>query len=433
MKILLISANPEIEPYKIMPLGLAYVAATLEQSGHDVKITDPFIEGDYISNVKKIVENFEPEVIGVSIRNIDNNKLPPNTKFYLETVRDIVRLCKEISNSKIVLGGTGFSILPADILKYIGGDAGIIGEGELAFLRLVQNFETGKKTYDNVPGLIVRNNGRLVINDSMPISNLDLLPFPARHLMELQKYFGDEGRIIGNLQTKRGCIFRCAYCTYSLIEGNVPRLQSPKKVVDEIETMVYEHGIEQIHMVDSVFNYPVDHVKNICEEIINRQVDIQWECYARPDFISRSLLLDMKKAGCKKIVLGADSCVREVLEGLNKDLSVSSIVKASQYCRETEMEFCQSLLFGGPNETRQTVMRTFQIIEKTMPHAVSAGIGIRIYPGTMVEQLALREGLISRDTDLLFPKFYLSPNVQIQELQEIVDTKMKSFPTRRTA
>ncbi len=433
MKILLISANPEIEPYKIMPLGLAYIAAPLEQSGHDVKIIDPFTEGDYLANVRKSIEHFEPEVIGVSVRNIDNNKTPPNTKFYLDTIRNIVRLCKEISNSKIVLGGTGFSILPANILEYADGDMGIIGEGEQAFFRLVQHFETRNKTYDTIPGLITRNNGKFVINDLMPISNLDLLPFPARHLIDVRKYIGEDGRIIGNLQTKRGCIFKCAYCTYSIIEGNIPRLKSPKRVVEEIETMVYEHGIEYIHIVDSVFNYPVNHAKSICEEIINRKVDVQWECYARPDFISKNLLHDMEKAGCKKIVLGVDSCVQEVLTGLNKELSISSIMKASQCCRETEIDFCQSLLFGGPNETKQTVMETFQIVEKTMPCAVSAGVGIRIYPKTGIERLAIKEGLISQDTNLLFPRFYLSPYLQIRELQELVETQMKSFPARRTA
>ncbi|MBP1623801.1 MAG: Radical domain protein, partial [Acidobacteria bacterium] len=174
MRVLLISGNREDVDIRVPPLGLAFVAAAIEAAGHEARLLDFLLEEDPRTAVVQAIRGFNPEAIGVSVRNIDDQRMR-NTKFLLDQARDAVAWSREASAAPIILGGAGFSILPQPILNYLGADMGIQGEGETVFPELLQRLQAGRRL-DSLPGLF-RQGAPPPIQRSF-IRNLDALPLP---------------------------------------------------------------------------------------------------------------------------------------------------------------------------------------------------------------------------------------------------------------
>ncbi|MEK7829413.1 MAG: cobalamin B12-binding domain-containing protein, partial [Deltaproteobacteria bacterium] len=206
MQILLISANREKTPYPVSPIGLAYVASALIRDGHDVEILDLCFAEDIISSLKQTISRKKPDIIGLSIRNIDNLTYPKSV-FYLPYIKSVVDEIKQMA-IPVVMGGSGFSLFPEGVLRYTGLEFGIVGEGENAFCEFVKRREGKKGVYD-IPNLAYLKDGRFFQN---PIAFTDSFSKPARLLLDNEKYFQFGG--MANVQTKRGGPFECIYCTY---------------------------------------------------------------------------------------------------------------------------------------------------------------------------------------------------------------------------
>lgn len=403
MRVMLVSPNQEFLPDPVSPLGLAYLAASLRGAGHEVRILDLCFSADIEASIQEGLRAFSPEIIGLSVRNVDNTAFPV-TVSYMDPLRKVVDLLRRLSAAPILAGGSGFTIMPEELLVQLGLEMGIVGEGEVAMIRFL---EGGME--EDVPGLIRRRGSEFHRTPSSPSTDVDLLPLPARDLLDLSAYLREGGAC--NLQSKRGCAFRCTYCTYPLIEGRNLRLRDPKRVVTEMQQLQEDDGIDYFFFVDNVFNYPPDHAEAICQGIIVQGLKIRWTCYAHPGYMSCRLADRMAEAGCESIEFGTDSGSSSVLSALKKDFGPQQIKEASSSCREAGIQFCHSLILGAPGEDSSSLDQTFQLMEEIDPTAVIAMIGVRIYPRTALAEMLILEGHLRPDEIAHPPKFYLSPTL----------------------
>jgi radical SAM superfamily enzyme YgiQ (UPF0313 family) len=226
---------------------------------------------------------------------------------------------------------------------------------------------------------------------------------------------------MGNIQTKRGCPFSCIYCTYPLLEGEKVRLRKKEEVVDEIQHLE-EEGVDYLYFVDDIFNYPPSFAEELCREMVRRKVGVKWSAFVNPGFLSEKLLQWMKEAGCDGIEFGTDSGSPRMLENYKKSFTREDVLRSSQLCSTFQVNHCHYILFGGPGEDEETIEETFQLMDRLDPTAVIAMLGIRIYPGTALEKISVSQGVIPPDSNLIYPYFYISPELG-GRLSEIIQEK----------
>lgn len=411
MKLLLVSANGERDPYPVFPIGLAYLAAPLKVAGHSLKVLDLCFEADPFLSISAALAEDCPDAIIISLRNLDNVTWP-GSRSYLERLKKIVTSCNSLATT--IIGGSGFSLMPVEILAAVGADYGVAGEGEEILPRLLHCLQSGGDP-SLLPGVIVP--GRSSFVPPQPVS---VPGTPDRSLFDVARYHRDGG--MANVQTKRGCPFGCIYCTYPLLEGKRMRLRPVADIIAEIRALVAEFAVDYIYFVDDIFNYPPAFTEELCTAMIAENLNINWSAFINPDFITGQLLELMKQAGCDAVEYGSDSGSATMLENMGKSFTVDDIRESSRLCHELGMDFAHYMLFGGPGETRETVLESFALMDEVAPTAVIAMTGIRIYPGTALAQTALKEGIISHRDSLLEPLFYISPAIR-DELCELVTTE----------
>ena len=394
MKVLLISPNREHLPDPAFPLGLAYIASALMRHGHEVRVLDLCFADNVEAAIAADIAGFRPDVIGMSLRNIDDVAYPKQHS-YLRDYREAVAAVRRHSCAPLVLGGSGFTIMPSQFMDALGADFGITGEGERAFPQLLQDISSGKKIAE---GCIIASRSR--------IRQLDEI-MPERDLFDTSSYYHLGGML--NIQTKRGCPFRCIYCTYPTVEGRKIRMRDPVAVADELEEVVEKTGARHFFIVDSIFNFPAVHAGAVCSEIIRRKLDIQWSCYASPAYMTEKLAEVMVRAGCTGVEFGTDSLEDTVLRKLGKNFTWKKAAKASEVCRKSGLRFCHFVFAGAPGDTDETVRITIERLEELRPDAAVVMTGIRIFPGTVIADAAQQDLGIADPG--LEPVFYLSPHV----------------------
>jgi len=411
MKILLISANRERSPYPVFPVGLAYLAGPLAAAGHALEVVDLCFEADPEQALIAHLATFAPDLVAISLRNIDNVTWPAS-RSYLEGVKEIVTICRR--QARTVVGGSGFSLMPLEIMAYLDTDFGIVGEGEVLLPQLLQALEKGFDP-QGMPGLLVRG-----CSEFEPPQPLAQIGTPDRSLFDVVRYQREGG--MANVQTKRGCPFCCVYCTYPILEGRAMRLRPVAEIIAELRFLVDEKTVSYIYFVDDIFNYPPLFAEELCRAMIEAQLKVAWTAFINPAFISPELLDLMLTAGCDAVEFGTESGSPQILKNLGKSFTVADVRAASQFCRQRGVDFAHYMLFGGPGETRETVLESFALMDELQPTAVITMTGIRIYPGTSIYRTALAEGVIDAATNLLEPFFYISSQVKDQ-LAELVVTE----------
>ena len=423
MRIFLLSVNRESEPYPVAPLGISYVAGAARADGHEVELLDLCFSKDIEGDIDRAVSRFVPELIGISIRNVDNLTYPASVS-YLNEIQQAVAALVRVSRAPIVAGGAGFSIFPDQLLSILGLEFGIVGEGEEAFCLLARHLAEGREA-PNLPNLIRRGeDARHVKRKLVPFAGNGL---PARDLVDNARYLELGG--MANLQTKRGCPFRCTYCTYQHINGPSLRLRSPAEVVNELALMVGDSGLDEVFFVDDIFNWPHDHAMGICEEIVARRIRARWTCFATPLGMTPDLARAMKSAGCRGVEFGTDTASPSMLRTLGKPFSPEHIRDASRACREAGLPNAHYLIFGGPGETSETMAETFAFFDDLRSRAVLAFLGVRIYPNTPLRDVAVSDELIVDEDDLLFPRFYISPRIGENGLRVAVGGHAEARPS----
>lgn len=412
MKILLISVNRERMPYPVFPLGLAYIAKVLREEGHQIEVLDLCFSKEVTRDLSSFLLRFQPEIIGLSLRNLDNLTYPTSVS-YLNELEEVTQVCRKFSHSKLVIGGSGFSLVPKELIDHLEIDFGIVGEGEEEILRVVRALEGGY-SISPTPHLLIKGKPYPTPLRGAMVSTIST---PDRSLFDTRRYLKEGGMV--NVQTKRGCPFSCIYCTYPLLEGREVRFRKVGEVVREIEQLTYKEGSDYIYFVDDIFNYPPSYAESLCREMVQSRISVRWSAFVSPGFLSEDLLKWMKEAGCVGIEFGTDSGSPRMLKNYKKSFTLREILHASKLCIKLDIPHCHYLLLGGPGEDEETIEESFRLMDDLHPTAIIAMLGVRIYSGTELERISLTQGLIHPHTSLLYPHFYISPKLK-GKLVEVV-------------
>jgi radical SAM superfamily enzyme YgiQ (UPF0313 family) len=355
--------------------------------------------------VQQRIEDFRPEAIGVSVRNIDDQKMTPS-RFLLEQTKEIVNLCREHSEAPIILGGAGYSIFPQSALEYLGAHMGIQGEGEVLFPHLLNRLQR-REDLRGFPGLYLPQRGLQGPRTFIP--RLDELPWTDifswfRFKQKIEDYWV-------TVQTRRGCPMGCSYCSTETIEGRTIRKRDPRTVAEDLAVQM-ERGVGQFYFTDNTFNLPVDYAEELCRNLKNFLGKARWRGIIYPGKISPALAKVMAESGCLEVSIGFESGSPEMLRSLKKRFELSEVRRTFEILGDQGIRRMGFLLLGGPGETKETVLESLAFADSLPLEALKVTAGIRIYPETPLAETALGEGVIDRETNLLFPTYYLAKGLE---------------------
>ncbi len=410
--ILLINTNVARPP--VSPVGLEYLGETLVEAGRPVRVLDLSFESDWQKALRRELSKDEPLIIGITVRNTDDCSFSSRISF-LPWIQEIVSNLRKITSARIVLGGVGFSVMPELVIRVTGADLGIAGDGEEIMPILLRHLINGEKIFD-LPNLVYRHEGTVIQNPRSEV-NLQHLPLTRRRLFDNKRY-EQWGAIIG-IETKRGCIRKCIYCADPIAKGNHIRLRSPYTVVEELKDLI-KQGVSWFHMCDSEFNLPISHAKQVCQALIEANLEkrIRWYCYCAPTPFDEELSQLMKRAGCFGINFGVDAICDEQLSRLRRNHSTADVSSLVKLLKKERHNYIFDLLVGGPGETKETLQTTIQQAKELDIPLVGIAAGLRVYPGTPLSK-SIARGLIKEGVSPTKPKvatpgepvFYLSPHL----------------------
>src|SRR5438552_157584 len=261
MRVLLVSANQERSPDPVAPLGACYVATAAAGAGHQVHVLDLCFSDDPPAAVRAAVAAHRPEAIGISLRNVDNCAYP-DTVSYLPHYHAVVEACRAASDAPIVLGASASTSMPAHYLAALHVPYGVVGEGEVAFPALLARLAVGESPR-GLAGIALWDaaTGAVEVAPTAWLPAVDAVRADRRWI-DNRRYFEQGG--MGNLQTKRGCHYKCTFCAYPVIEGRGMRTRDPAGIAAEVAALLDAHGIDQFFVVDSVFNAPRGYAERVC-------------------------------------------------------------------------------------------------------------------------------------------------------------------------
>ncbi len=401
VKIAFVSGNREKLPDAVIPLGILYVMAGTPNR-HDKKLIDLCFERNPEEALREQLLAFQPDVVALGMRNIQNNDysgIHDNIDYYA----GLIQSAREACHAPIVVGGSGFSVMPAELMTRLGADYGISGEGESAFPQLVGELESGSAP----PGRegLTRIGSLHWMDDCHVVSNppnrnfldMNALTVPDRRLADPRYY---ERYAIDSIQTKRGCPLLCEYCTYPVIEGRVGRARKPAAIVDEMfAALEQQPEIKHFFIVDSVFNLPKTHAKNVCRELISRKWEIPWTCYANPLGFDDEMAELAREAGCAGMEIGSDSGVDEVLKRLRKGFTTDQIRQIHELCKTAGIPDCHTFILGTQGETLDDVHKTLDFALDLDPFSAIIMMWVDDYealdPALRAERMKLRDDIKS--------------------------------------
>ena len=395
MRVAFISGNREKLPDAVIPLGLLCVEASVPRR-HTKTIIDLCFEEEPLEVLRESLCAFDPDVVALGMRNIqsaDYSGTADTIEYYASLLAAIRRVC----DASVVMGGSGFSVMPAELMKRLRPDFGISGEAEHSFPALLEILEGGG-SLEGIGSLHRFEADELISNPpAADFLDMNALPRPDRSLADPRHY---EQVGIDSLQTKRGCPLRCEYCTYPIIEGRVGRIRDPAAVVDELISIVELHPeTNHVFVVDSVFNLPRSHAKAVCREMIERAPSIPWTCYANPLGFDAELAELMARAGCAGMEVGSDSGSDRILKELRKGFTTKQIRDFNRLARAAKIPDCHTFLMGTPGETMDDVLRTLDFIVDLDPFGAILMAWVDDYealdPELAKERRRLRDSVLS--------------------------------------
>ena len=372
MKIILV--DPALEAsYACPSLGLMYIAAILEENGIDVEIVEMRFLGNLWEDLERIISKKRPQIVGVTSSSYN----------FCDAIK-IASVTKKVdSQIMTVVGGSHASLIPYEVIKEPMVDIVVVGEGEYAMLDLVRVLEK-RKDLRKIKGILFKKKGIVRTRPRPLILDLDELPFPARHLVNMIEYRGLEETT--TLSSSRGCPFKCVFCASREMSGPKVRFRSPKKVIDEVEYITKEYGFKTVSFTDDVFTLNEKRTIKFCRGFNSRGIGAEWECSTRTDLLSKQLLAVMKKAGCRAIFLGVESGCQEILDGVGKGTKIEQTEKVVGWAKEEGIETRLSFMLGCPGDSIKTVKKTLSFarkLRKMGAHTITFNL-LKAYPGTEI-------------------------------------------------
>lgn len=378
MKVLLVFA-----PYTHMknvttnqfPLGLAYLASYVHSMGVDVLIADLRQEkkGEYV----KLLADFAPDVVGISCMT------PTQNEAYA-----VARLTKSVRReSLVILGGVHATFKYHEVLTKVPEiDLVVVGEGEITLGEICKAWEGGltPRKLSEIPGIAFRNNGTIAVTNARErIENLDELPIPRFDLVAIpsEKDYFQHIKDLPVL-TSRGCPFKCAFCSTSVMHGQKYRKRDPIKIVDELEYLKNKYHPGSFSFVDDTFTVDKDRTRKICYEIINRNLDISWGCSARVDTLSPDMIKLMRKAGCTGLFFGIESLNDDVLETIKKGFKARKAINMVKMAMKEGLVVDTSFILGLPGDNLKNTRKIYNFVKKYKVNGRVLTNTLQILPGT---------------------------------------------------
>lgn len=400
------------------PLGLASIAAVLEQAGHRVRVLDTRAHRLDLPQARQRLRTMEPcDWVGISV----------STPLAGGAMEVAAMVKAAWPRAKVVFGGVHPTVLPEEALA--GGNVDIVarGEGELTMRELVDGLPL-----DTIAGVSFRDAGGVRHNPPRElIADLDSLPMPAYHLLPMRLYRAAAGAVrrtpAVSMLTSRGCVGRCTFC-YRIF-GPTLRRRSPKSVLDEIAHLRQAHGIREIAFYDDTFTASRAYVREFCQLLRDRGLDLTWSCFSRVDTVDEELLTTMKSCGCHQITYGFESAAGEVLCNIGKRAGVEQARRTAEITRRVGITMRGTFMFGNPGETPQT-------LEQTMRYAIDLAPDLAVFnittpfPGTEMHDWAVRNSLLrTRDwADYNLAQVVMNlPTVSAEEIQNAYHRAYRRF------
>jgi len=402
-KILLVSANQLWNPYPIYPIGISYLATYLLKHLPWLETLAWDINLHSTEMLETLLDEKKPDYIGVSIRNIDGaNSLNPTG--FITDYEQIIALIKKHSQAPLILGGAGFSLYAEYLFHRLQADYAIKGEGETALSQLIDQLENNKD-YRHIEGLLYREQGKVILNPRRTFAS----KLTVNYNDDWVDYYWERSGML-NIQTKRGCFHKCIYCSYPLIEGRRVRTLEIDEIVDNIERLRMEKNIDYIFFTDSLFNLDRRKTMQLAEAMIRKSLNIRWAAYFSPSNLTEDEMALYKQSGLTHIEFGSESFSDCQLKNYGKSFTFDTILKTSELALKHNVFYAHFLILGGYGETDRSLDETFENSKQLRYTVLFPFVGMRIYPGTLLQEYAIRDGVVSADDILLEPRYYISPD-----------------------
>lgn len=382
------------------PLGLAYIAAVLEKNGHRVEIIDrdvllhknslSFARAD--EDTLGAIRRLKTDMVGFSATT-------PNTIDVFELSEKIKKISGDI---KVILGGPHATGEPEETIKLAGNvDALCRGEGELTMLDLASG-----KSIRETAGLSFKSGTKIEHNTDRPlIKDIDDIPMPAHHLLDMEFYLRPSRFTSRNLSlrttsifTARGCPYRCSFCAGPLIFSGKVRFHSAQRVIAEVERLITDYRVEALYFAEDMFLSDKRRAHEILELFIRGGINrkIRWFAQAKVNVIDRDLLMLMKTAGCVGIEYGFESGSQDILNKMNKKSSVEDNIRAAKLTEMVGLRYQANIIAGYPGETKSDFEKTIAFLKKIRPGNIGFNMFMAL-PGTAEYVRLKKDGLVSYD------------------------------------
>jgi len=393
MRILLVNPNFKRKLGKSLraspalpPMGISYLGAVAREAGHEVKLLDMNALNMPSEGILGYLKKYPAEVIGFTVT------CPAIYKVFSM----IEKIKENYPNIQIVFGGPHPSSLPKESIENKNVDFVVVGEGEITFLELLRELESGKK-FEKVKGLVFKKGGKVFYNpEREKITNLDELPFPAFDLLPLERYTSGESKNkkFITILTSRGCPGRCNYCNKQVF-GNNCSMRSAENIVREIEFLIKKFGYHEFHIVDDLFTNNRDRIIKFCNLVIQKKLGIKWKCGngVRVGSVDLELLKLMKKSGCYSLGFGIESGNQTILNNIKKGQTLKQCRDAVRWAKIAGINTVGFFMFGNLGENARTMQETIDFA-KSINVDIAQFMILTPYPKTPIREIIEREGKI---------------------------------------
>ena len=421
MRILLIATNRHNRLQSRMnaqplPIGLAYIAGHIDQERHELKVLDLMFSGeDYLETVENTVVEFQPDLVGISLRNLSNHSYL-NTQWALPLTKAVIDRVRENTNAPVVCGGPAFSILPEECFEFLGVDLGLAGDAGETFSELANRIEIGEPSFHNLQGLVYRDGGKVIFNGAQCSS--DFAKPPRLEELDITKY-RQAGFGIGVLTKLGGFYYPTTDSETKADAGAWRVIRSVEEVVAEVKDLEDKFSLQKIFFIDNCFNVPSEHAKSLCNALIDSDIKLHWNTCLAPYNCDQELITLMKQAGCALVLMGGMG--GDAHDGFVMGEKLDPLLETTRLCEEGGLHYTISQRFGEPGETKETVDQKLELLRSLRPAMANLRVGVSLLPGTIEAQMAVSEGLIEDESQLLKPTFYLAEGVKdwiVEYLQE---------------
>lgn len=379
----------KVAPHYLPSLGVCWLAAVLRERNHEVEIIDAEAPEE---SLLEAVDKSKPDYIGITC-----------TILTVFRVARYIKVFKKIfPGTKIVLGGPQITASPKETIELCPEiDAGVLGEGEITIIELIEALEKGAGL-DKVKGLIFRENGNLKKTEPRDfIQNLDDLPLPAWDLLPpLAETYRTSAitykRLPAiNLVTSRGCPYNCIFCDRSVF-GRRWRFFSPQYILKMVKELIEKYGIKDIYFDDDQFMVSKTRIREFCNLLIENKIDLTWSAIGRIDSVDKETVFLMKEAGCHQLEFGFESGSQKILDTIKKDIQIEKAEESIRILQELGMGIKGLFMVGCPGETEETLKETEDFIKRMEITRLSVGPFTPL-PGSEIYKTAHQYGRFDND------------------------------------